>query len=329
MIRGIACLIVLFAHIVASDAVYGKYANGCGKIGVWCFLILSGFLSFLPFSENPSNENKVGIRYIVNYYGKKIRKLYPAYIVILLIALAVGFIGTWKDVLKHIFLAEGYGHFWYMPVILKFYLIFPLLLIVYNLMKESKIWYAVFIIILGTALCFIFPFTECQENSIQIRWYFPVFLMGIVLSLIYSEWKNKHLDCIIWDITAVAAVCIILLLTPFAKKVFWGIEPSGWLQNKYLLVGMLWSVFLLSVLFSRHLIKLLDGCRFLKWIGSISYELYLIHYLVLYCIKSHINNTFVRGIFVIIVSTLLAAGLHMILGKCKRMAETYKKAMKE
>ena len=33
-IRGIACLIVLTAHIIATDTTIGIYASGCGKIGV-------------------------------------------------------------------------------------------------------------------------------------------------------------------------------------------------------------------------------------------------------------------------------------------------------
>ena len=45
VLRGIACLIVLFAHIISTSATYGMYVSGCGKIGVWCFLVISGFLT--------------------------------------------------------------------------------------------------------------------------------------------------------------------------------------------------------------------------------------------------------------------------------------------
>lgn len=35
-LRGVACIIVLIAHIISTDSNIGGYASGCGKIGVWC-----------------------------------------------------------------------------------------------------------------------------------------------------------------------------------------------------------------------------------------------------------------------------------------------------
>jgi peptidoglycan/LPS O-acetylase OafA/YrhL len=121
-IRGLACLIVISAHIVAIDATYGTYANGCWKIGVWLFMVMSGFLSFMLYVTNPNMLDKLDLNNILGYYKKKLVRLCPAYIIALVLAFAIDFMASWKDVVRGILAVEGAGHFWYMPVILKFYM---------------------------------------------------------------------------------------------------------------------------------------------------------------------------------------------------------------
>ena len=50
-LRGIGCLFVLAAHLGASSTNYGMYFNGCGKIGVWLFMIFSGFWFLYPLCQ--------------------------------------------------------------------------------------------------------------------------------------------------------------------------------------------------------------------------------------------------------------------------------------
>ena len=49
-LRGIACLFVLIARIVSVSEV-GSYVSGCGKIGVWLFMVLSSFLMIYPYEK--------------------------------------------------------------------------------------------------------------------------------------------------------------------------------------------------------------------------------------------------------------------------------------
>ena len=116
-IRGIACLIVFLAHIISRDFRIGIYASGCGKIGVWVFMLISGMLSILPYIHN---ENLLfHIKKLPNYYVKKILKIYPSYLVAILMAWILGFI-EFESIPKYIFIIETWGHLWFMPVIIKF-----------------------------------------------------------------------------------------------------------------------------------------------------------------------------------------------------------------
>ena len=75
-LRGIACIIVLVAHVVASDSVIGRYASGCGKIGVWLFMLLSGMLLIMPYLNSDKN---FGLKEWGIFYKKKIIRLLNRY----------------------------------------------------------------------------------------------------------------------------------------------------------------------------------------------------------------------------------------------------------
>lgn len=305
-LKGVACLIVLFAHILSTDSRYGLYANGCGKIGVWCFMVMSGFLSFLPYLDGHTYSFKDAIR----YYGKKIIKLYPAYCIVLIFAFAIGFIGDLRTLGLSLLLCKGVGHLWYMPVIAQFYLIFPILICIWFLLKKNKCMFAGFLIFLG-ALCSIkFPFIYYEENSIYIHWYLPVFLCGIILSIIWHSVSDKIVRLPAFDITAIIVVGVILIFTPISRKLIWDIAPSGWLQNKYLLMGGLWTILIFCLLFSKKLHILMEKSKILNFFGTISYELYLVHYIVLLKSIPLFKSTVLRGIFVFLLSVAFAWLLH-------------------
>jgi peptidoglycan/LPS O-acetylase OafA/YrhL len=105
------------------------------------------------------------------------------------------------------------------------------------------------------------------------------------------------------------------------RMLMFDIAPSGWLQNKYLLIGALWSIFLFGVLHSKYLERMFENCNVLKWIGNISYELYLFHYLVLFELGKFLHNTFVKGLKTILISVLLSEAVGII----NRKAMTHKK----
>ena len=299
-------MIVLFAHIISTSATYGMYVSGCGKIGVWCFLVISGFLTV--YNVKKDDSEKV-YRYISKYYLNKIIRLYPAYIIGLILAYKFGFITEMENVF---FLIgnTGWGHFWYMPVILKYYLIAPIFIIAYKKMNPAV--FGVVVGVIGTVFSVLYPYTECPENSTILRWYIPVFIMGMLVCLMY-----KHMDGIkneiIFITMFIIGVISALIFTPYIRKVFWDVQPSRWLQNKYLLYGIIWSIILFSVIKSRYISKLFEKCRILKFIGEISYEVYIVHYIILLYIGNCITNTITRGLWTVVVSLFVATIVHYIM----------------
>jgi len=125
-------------------------------------MLLSGFLTFLPCALGKQVVLNGKIKYIIIYYKKKINKRYPAYAIGLLLALILGFLNDYRSVSKHLLCIEGAGHFGYMPVIIKFYLKVPFMIILLEGLKEKI--FIILILLLTIIFSVLFPFTTYIEN---------------------------------------------------------------------------------------------------------------------------------------------------------------------
>ena len=267
----------------------------------------------------------------MGYYGKKIIRIMIPYLAVLLISMGLGFIPDGKELLRHLLLVDGFGHFWYMPVIMKFFLIAPLFRLVQQMIRNKK-WLFAIIAGIGIALSVVFPFTTYTENSTQLRWYVPVFLMGMLLAIIWDFWNNWKENRVGADVIVLALVVILFSLTPWFRQKLWGIEPSAYLQNKYLLMGGLWCLIILGIVKGKIWKAWLNKSRVLQWIGEISFPLYLIHFPILMRLNTTEMGWTKKVIIVLVTSILLAAILHWGVEKpcitlSKKLTE-YKKSEK-
>lgn len=318
-IKGIACMIVLFAHIVASNHSIGKYANGCGKIGVWCFMIMSGFLSIWPYISGIKDCEGYNIKYVLKYYCKKIFTLYPAFVLALLLGIYTGRISNIRVMFRHLFCVESIDHFWYMIVIIKFYILFPLFVFLLKALKDNKTFYGILIGLMMIVTSVLFPYTSCPGNSNLLRYYIPVFCMGMIMALIYNWVKDNLSNKLFFDVLCLVFVCVVIACTPWGREKLWGIAPSTWLQNKYLLMGALWSGIILCVLLSKYIKVVFVKCKIFLWISAISYEIYLIHYIVLMKLNLMVSDFAYRSLLVVIISIVLSVLIHYTIlgfGKC-------------
>lgn len=312
-IRGIACLIVLVAHIISIHPKYGAYASGCGKIGVWCFMLLSGMLLILPYIEN--KDKRFLWKELPLYYQKKIVRIYPSFICALLVAYLMGFFSI-ADFSKYVFCRGAWGHFWYMPVIVKFYGVAPVFLVGFSLLKKyiPKFANIIQILILILMFCFFsiaFPYSTYIENSTALYWYIPVFIVGMLVAFLLSSVKTIRVSSAGMDCLTVIAVSSILIVTPVFRKLIWRMEPSGYLQNKYLYMAFCWSVIIFAVSRGRIAKEILEKSKFLRVLGSISYEVYLIHYLILNKIVQYSSSFWLQALLTTVCSLMFASLLFL------------------
>ncbi len=301
-------MIVVVAHIISVHPRFSVYANGCGKIGVWLFFVMSAFLLVYHAKRERITLKGLGI-----YYWDKIIKLYPVYIIGLVAAYFLQLLPGKIDIIKHLFLMEGIGHFWYMTVIIKFYLIAPFIEWIYTKCQMKRN----FVLIACTAAIIIegcFPFTRYVENSIELRWYLPLFLIAMVVYVIYDKtraWGKKGL----WDCVVLLCLFIMVLCTPLLRWKIWGISPGNFLQNKYLLIGGLWCVIILAVSWGKYVCILLEKCRILQFIGKISYPVYIIHYIVLLKANQMAISWGINAVITVCLSIIFGVVIHWGLEK--------------
>lgn len=223
---------------------------------------------------------------------------------------------------KSLFCVGTWGHFWFIPVILQFYLFFPILLVIYevfNRIFNDNRWidaiFSIFLIITVALFCYFYPSVNYIENSISIVWYFPVFILGMLLAIIE---KHRNYEIPLGDSILILAIIIMLVFTPAGRLIFFHQPPSGWLYNKYLLIGSLWGIALWGITASRdgkrYSIKnVLSKSKLLGFISKISFEIYLVHYIVLFVLQKYSQLSFAnRCIATIIISILLAYLLSML-----------------
>lgn len=306
-LRGIGCLSVLVAHVIALHPKYGIYVSGCGKIGVWLLFVMSAFLLTLPYIKERDFNLK-------SFYAKRVQRIYPSLLIVLLIGLFTGFIKNGGDMLAHIFISSGSGHLWAIPVEMKFYIIAPIFLILLKHVKEKRILFCS-ILSLCVLYALVYPYPMYIENSISLTWYLPVFFIGILLAFLFKKYEFKLKPNYTYDFIIFTIIVLFLLATPYIRQLIFSIPADRYLQNKYLYFSIGWAIIIFCCQYSLIVKKVLEGSKILKYIGNISFPLYLVHYIILMYLKDRISDFGTVALCTVILSVISATLIHYLVEK--------------
>ncbi len=166
-LRAAAVLMVLAYHLKLPFA-------RSGLLGVTIFFVISGFLITRILIKEIENTNTVNLK---NFWVKRIRRLLPA-ILTMIIALifvsaafdrvlftkacedlwsAVFCYNNWRQIFNQVSYFENAGapspltHCWSLAIEAQFYLLYPVLLLVFTRFKKKKAWFAGITIVLAAA----------------------------------------------------------------------------------------------------------------------------------------------------------------------------------
>lgn len=278
-IRGIAVIFVVLSHLSNPGRLL---FSGGGKTGVWLFFVLSAFLLTRYFIARPERIEKP-IEWL-NYFFRRILRIYPLYIVALLAYFFSGAMITSPAVImRHLLLQKGYGHFWTMPVEITFYLLLPVVIIFLRYVARSSLLPSIFFLFGAIALNEAFyPAVKSPSHTIDLIWYLPVFLTGSVAAVIHENLSKKQIPRKIrwgFDLGALLILAGTVLTMPgIFSKLFYpvSLEFSIRMYNYY---GIAWGLFIIFVFNGSGLTRRLANLKLFKFSGRISYDIYLIHYL--------------------------------------------------
>ena len=279
-----------------------------GNTGVALFFALSGFLLSIPFWEGLERQETPNTLTYLKHRAVRIVPLY--YLCFLGLLMIKGFSGpevSFNNIISHLFFLHNLKDsqvmsfnppFWTLAVEMQFYLFLPLIFIALRQLKYhiGQITLIVFIVawFLGYKLLLewmspnfnwpltfslVWPFgvNAASATSPAITYslasHLPHFLLGTLFASQFIK-KKLHVDKLFYDVLILLIVSstFIILATPLDE--FFQLEFG---RYNFPYIPLLLSALIFLVPSSKVTSKLLEY-KFLKWLGVISYGIYIFHY---------------------------------------------------
>ena len=307
-LRGMAALIVFLSH-TSNDRIFllpFLDCSGIGKMGVYLFFILSAFLLTVPFLRlGDAVTNKM---FLLNYALRRFFRIYPLYGVYLVVALAssillwrlfdlnrpvgIPFFLSWPDFVNHVLLIKGKGVTWSILVEFRYYLVLPLVAILYSFILKKHVGAslgATFLMIVGCQL--IWPQSESLANDTRLGPYLSIFLLGSLLALLFHRWEessladNKMAALVIEGLGILAGLMLIFMIPSVSSWVLEEDIPFNYYHKEFLLFGLLWSLVVFACVTGAGGMRKIFEVPVLRFVGCISFSVYLLHIVVIDLVK--------------------------------------------
>lgn len=316
-LRAIAALIVVVSHVELIKLenkvpnIFSVMSNW-GNLGVNLFFVLSGFLITTLLIREKEKSNKINLK---NFYVRRILRIWPLYFLILISSylifdfspstMTVLLCSTIFPNLAHAF-SLGWAvspQIWSIGVEEQFYIFWPTLL---KLKEKRIIYFCLFLIFfypiiphiiafLSIRLGFQGEFTDSTIVFFQIT-SFNAMATGAIFAVI---WKNQY-KIFLKMISFSNKLNFILVIFPFIL-LFLNVDFSHFQSS------------LFSILFAIQIVLIIQGnlksifeSKILKFLGEISYGIYMYHWIVLVLVINFLKPTFTD--YQILMNILLYVG---------------------
>jgi peptidoglycan/LPS O-acetylase OafA/YrhL len=286
-LRGIAVLLVVLPHVqltgsLPGPAIIQKMVHESAH-GVEIFFVLSGLGLALPLLRSIHTIGSARLD-VATYAFNRVFRIIPLYYIALVIvaALNVYYLRHWQPLpptlaLPHtpvqalgqlVFLDRNIdpidSNFWSIPIQLRWYLAFPLLLLLY--VRSSRAFFAVLV-----ATVLAYNATRLHAMDIGTL---PLFMLGIVAADVFVRQHPLQK----WGF-AIAAAGVFLghigdrwasMPDPHGVEIVWAMQPTtlGWQIATFGLV---------LAAGSNSAFRFILGSRVLVWLGAASFSIYLMH----------------------------------------------------
>ncbi len=329
-LRGVAALLVVLSHL--SNKGMGLFPflslSGVGKYGVFLFFSLSAFLLTLPFLEARIRELH-NPRLWLNYGIRRIFRIFPLFTFVLGLSVLLSsnqyfyYKLTPTEFISHVSLQSGKSVFWSIPVEFKYYFVIPVVILVYAFLLRKNLFLSAVVTLTALFLgsWFLWPAETYEINSVSLGPYLPTFLLGSLAALVYYRMSRSSWMSVSWvrpflNILAWGIALAVFAMTPeiWSRVTGQGLEREVF-HKSYLLFGTLWSVFILCVLMGNGLISGILRTRAMRWVGTISFSLYLWHLPVLYLIRSVDFSVSAKPLLTLILALVASAISFLIFEK--------------
>ncbi len=295
-IRGMLAVLIVIHHfsgMIEENSMFFLF-NHIGYLVVALFLFLSGYGLAYGVQNKPGYIS--GVKFLYTRIPKLVIPYWIAVVIYAVGYFAAGEPNTWKEILlSFVSFKNIVGSSWYIFELIGLYIIFFLSFKI----KNRKIALSVlFVLVAVCAIGFYFG------DSFSDVWYRSIF--AFPLGVLYSLKKDKIESFLLNKTIGKYIVLILFLIILLSLRYVCVVFDLSYLQVLFDVTSS--AMFALVAVIMLRKIKL--GNKALGFLGSLSFEIYLVHFLLLKLIYSLYFNGQINLLlyFVIsIVSIILAA----------------------
>ena len=296
--RGIAVMMVLISHFIVifhfPQLIFLKFGN----LGVTFFFVLSGFLISEILIRDI--DNKVSRKKILkNFYVRRVIRIFPIYY-LAIILLSIFNIENIRDIIfwnlsytynigRIWFDSDAHiiSHFWSLCVEEQFYMIWPLLLIIFR--KNRKI--LIFSIIIASILTkFLYVNFELINYGDFIHASTPAAMDALAVGALLAELKKNNVN--------ILKKILKLFFIPFLFIIFYWLMLFIYNDTSrfYFIFGKITSsvtAFYLigwGALNYDNLFTKFTKIKILRYLGKISYGIYVYHWIIYFLLIKHFDT---------------------------------------
>lgn len=303
LVRGISILAVLMVHATSASmasmkesSLYGAYVflNTFSLFCVPAFIFLTGFVLFYNYYDKP-----LTISTVKQFFGKRLMSIVIPYLFISIAYFVLKYFLYYRslsapellDMLGgYLLYGKAYTHLYYVFIIIQFYILFPLLLFLF----QRSVWLARLAIPIGFAVQWSFYYllkqgvlTVPSKGSVSLT-YFSPFLIGAFFGMYYPRLKR-------WLATgpefrfrgkaaATGAFVLVWLVCASGFVTMWVVTRTGqgkfesyWYEIGYNAFTVLTSIMLLKLSYWIWAKGASAVKNALTDLSSLSFGIYLVH----------------------------------------------------
>ena len=313
-LRGLAVLLVVLSHMSLHGINLFEQLDfsGVGKAGVFLFFSLSAFLLTWHALQLEYSTMRTS-RYWLGYAVRRVVRIYPLYVVALILSFLVYVSGenidpkitSVEQIFNHVTLQEGEHIYWAIPVEFKYYLILPLVTFMLSIaFRRHVILPALLVAVIIGGVSYQWPPNETQNNSINLMPYLSIFLMGS-LGAIFAPISMKK-DSILGFLGWFCIVLAILSIPSVWRALVDGSATNQVFHQSFLLYGLIWTVSIIAAI-SETRFAAFFGLAPWRLLGRISFSIYLWHYLIIQFVARDVPiNSNLQFILILMVTLPLS-----------------------
>lgn len=306
MIQNLQSLRFFFIMLVVMSHIIGKSFDFGGECGVSFFFVLSGFVLSYAYGQKIREEQFQ----LKPFLKRQLLKFYPLHLLTFLIMLALDArLGQYYDFPKLVanalllqswvpsddFYFVANAPSWFLSDLLFFYIVFPWLFLWLINIRELKLWLTMAVVVaLYTCLAVAIP----QEMVNPVLYISPLtrildFALGILLFRYCSSASGQQFTTWLKRQSEAVVSCLEVLMFLWVVVSFFIYEHS---PASFRCASLFWCVspvFLLVYIKSDKLEGLVTSFLhhpFVLWLGSISLEIYLTHFVTMRILYGMMNT---------------------------------------